>query len=117
MSKRIDRANSEILRCITDIIHNKMNDPRIDDFVMISEVNVSNDFSYLKVKISLLQQDYSKADLIINILKKSEGFIKRELANMVRMPQVPHIVFEFDKGVMNELRVEELLKTINIPKE
>ena len=117
MSKRIDRANSEIQRCLSVIVHDKMNDPRLDDFVIISSVNVSNDFGHLLVKISLLQKDYDKAETIVSILNKSEGFIKRELCKMVKMPQAPHIVFEFDKGVINELRVEELLKTINIPKE
>ena len=117
MSKRIERANSEILRCISEIIHNKMNDPRIDDFVMVSEVNVTPDFKFCKVKISLLQKDYSQADNIIDILQKSEGFIKRELAKMVNMPQVPKLTFIFDKSTLNVIRVDEILKTLNIPTE
>lgn len=117
MSNRIERANSEILRCISDIIHNKMNDPRIDDFVMVSEVNVTPDFKFCKVKISLLQKDYEKSDIIISILQKSEGFIKRELARMVSMPQVPKLTFVFDKSTQNVIRVEEILKTLKIPTE
>ena len=117
MSKRVERANSEILRCISDIIHNKMNDPRINEFVMVSEVNVTPDFKFCKVKISLLEKDFKKADSIIQILQKSEGFIKRELSRMVNMPQVPKLTFIFDKSTMNVIRVDEILKTLNIPAE
>ena len=117
MSKRIERANSELTRCISDIIHNKMNDPRIDDFVMVSEVNVTPDFKFCKIKISLLEKDYNKADEIISILQKSSGFIKKELVQMVSMPSVPQLTFVFDKSTMNVIRVEELLKNLNIPPE
>ena len=117
MSKRIERANSEILRCISEIVHNKMNDPRINDFVMISEASVTPDFKFCKVKVSLLEKDFDKADEIIKILQKSEGFIKRELKEMVYMPQVPKLIFIFDKSTQNVIRVEELLKSINIPAE
>lgn len=117
MSKRIDRANSELLRCVSDIIHNKMNDPRINDFVMVSEVNVTPDFKFCKVKICLLEKDLSKSDEIVKILQKSEGFIKHELSQMVNMPSVPKITFVFDKSTLNVIRVEELLKSLNIPKE
>lgn len=117
MSRRVERANSELLRCISEIVHDKMNDPRINDFVMISEVNVTPDFKFCKIKVMLLQKDFEKADEIVEILQKSEGFIKRELARMVNMPQVPKLTFVFDKSTQNVIRVDELLKNLNIPKE
>lgn len=117
MGKRIDRANSEILRCLSEIIHNRMNDPRIDDFVIVSEVKVTPDFKYCKVKISSMTDDFEKAPEIISVLQKSEGYIKRELSQMVNMPSVPKLIFEFDKSTMNVIRVEELLKGLNIPHE
>ena len=65
----------------------------------------------------LFQKDFEKADEIVEILQKSEGFIKRELARMVNMPQVPKLTFVFDKSTQNVIRVDELLKNLNIPKE
>lgn len=117
MSVRIERANAEIQRCLANIIHNKMNDPRINDFVSISSVNVTPDFKYCKIKISLIERDFPHADEIISVLQKSQGYIKNELKKLVKMPQIPQLIFEFDKSIMNVIRVDELLKTINIPKE
>ncbi|MBQ8908897.1 MAG: 30S ribosome-binding factor RbfA [Clostridia bacterium] len=117
MSVRFERANSEIQRCISDIILNKMNDPRISPLLYISEVNVTPDFRYCKVKVALDNEDETQLETIIKVLEKSEGFIKRELANMVRMPYMPKLQFVVDKGTMATVRINEILKNLNIPKE
>ena len=78
MSIRFERANSELQRCISDIIQNKMNDPRLNPLLYISEVNVTPDFRYCKIKIALDSQKEGELEQIIKVLEKSEGFIKRE---------------------------------------
>ena len=117
MSNRIEKANSEIQRCLSVIIHNKMNDPRINDFVSIASVKVTPDFKYCKVKISLMESDFPNADKIVSTLQRSEGYIKNELKKLVKMPQVPKLSFEFDKSIMNVIRIDEILKNLEIPKE
>ena len=117
MSKRFDRANSQLQKNLSLIIQNKMNDPRISPFVYVSEVNVTPDFQYCKVKIALDSEDQKELEETIKVLQKSEGFIKRELANMVDMPYMPKLQFEIDKGRQASIRVNEILKTLNIPKE
>ncbi|MGN1201424.1 MAG: 30S ribosome-binding factor RbfA [Candidatus Caccovivens sp.] len=115
MSNRMERANSEILKCLTEIIRNKMNDPRLNKIVSITEVSVTPDFKYCKAKVSVL--DLNDITNVTKVLQKSEGYIKRELARMVDMPQVPKINFVVDKSTMSAIRVEEILRTLNIPKE
>lgn len=115
MSNRIDRANSEIQRCIADIIQNKMNDPRINSLIYVSEVSVTPDFKYCKVKLGVDEPDINEQKKLLQILAKSEGFIKRELAKMVNMPQVPKITFSIDKGTQASIRINEILKNLNIP--
>ena len=116
MSFRFDRANKEIQRCISIIIQTKMNDPRIDPMLYVSDVNLTADFKYCKVKIALDSDDHNKLQNMLEILKKSEGFIKREMAEMVKMPSIPKLIFELDKGTSATIRVNEILKSLNIPK-
>lgn len=113
MSNRMERANSEVQKCLMDIIKFKMNDPRLDKVVSITEVNVTPDFKYCKAKVSVL--DLNDISNVTKVLQNSEGFIKRELAKMIDMPQVPKINFVVDKSAMSALRVEEILRTLNIP--
>lgn len=114
-NNRIERANSEIQRCLIEIVRNKMNDPRVNKIVSITEVNVTPDFKFCKARVSVL--DLKDVENVTRVLQSSEGFIKRELAKMVDMPQVPKINFVVDKSALNSMRVEEILKTLNIPKE
>ncbi len=92
-----------------------MNDPRVNKIVSITEVNVTPDFKFCKARVSVL--DLKDVENVTKVLQSSEGFIKRELAKMVDMPQVPKINFVVDKSALNSMRVEEILKTLNIPKE
>ncbi len=115
MNTRMERANAEIQRCLIEIVHTKMNDPRLNKIVSITDVNVTPDFKYCKAKVSVL--NIEEASEVTRVLQKSEGFIKRELAKMVDMPQVPKINFVVDKSTLSAIRVEEILRSLNIPAE
>ncbi len=117
MSNRINRANSQIQKVLQQILHTEMNDPRIDEFVWINEVNVSPDFRFCKIKFTITNGDYTKVDNVLEALTKSEGFIKHKLSEMLDMPHLPKLNFIFDKNMQNALRVEQLLKSIKIPNE
>lgn len=117
MSNRIERANSQIQKALQEILQFHMNDPRITPFVGVSDVKVAPDFRYCKVKIALTDGDYSKADEVMSVLKKSEGYIKNQLAQMLDMPHIPKLDMVFDKNMQNAIRVEEILKGLNIPTE
>lgn len=117
MSIRFERANSEIQRCLSDIIQNKMNDPRLSSLLYLSEVDITPDFNYCKVKVALDVNDEKKLNDIVEILQKSEGYIKKELVKMVKMPHVPKLNFIADKGTQATIRINEILKNLNIPKE
>lgn len=117
MSIRFDRANSQLQKAIGNIIQNKLNDPRLSPMIYVSEVNVTPDFKYCKVKISYDSDDQKELDETIKILQKSEGFIKNELAHSLKMPSIPKLIFELDKGTKAELRINEILNSLNIPKD
>lgn len=117
MSIRFERANSELQRCISDIIQNKMNDPRISPLLFISEVNVTPDFRYCKIKVALDTENEDELKETIKVLEKSEGFIKKELAVMVRMPYIPKLQFVIDKGTSATVKINEILKRLDIKHE
>lgn len=116
MSNRFERANSQLQKQIASILQNKMNDPRLSPFIYVSQVNITPDFQYCKVKIALDNDDANELENTIKILQKSEGFIKRELVKVARMPHIPKLQFEIDKGTSASIRINEILQTLNIPK-
>lgn len=117
MSIRFERANSELQRCLSNIIQNQLNDPRINPLIYISEVEVTPDFKFCKVKVALDSENDAELLQNISVLQKSEGFIKKQLAQMVKMPFVPKLNFVIDKGTQATVRINELLKGLKIPHE
>ncbi len=117
MSNRTERASSTLQKALQEIISNQMNDPRINSFVGVSEVKVTPDFRFAKVKIAITDGSYEKAPEVIRVLKKSEGYIKNTLAKMIDMPFVPKLDFVFDKNMQNAIRIEQILKGLDIPKK
>ena len=114
----MERANSEVMRCLADILDTKLHDPRFSGrFITVTEVNMSPDFKYCKVTVGITSDNKEETEAIMKLLKKSQGYIKSELAGMVRMPAVPQLNFVMDKGAENSLRINEILKNLNIPKE
>ena len=110
---RQERANAEILKALSLIIQNKINDPRIKrEFITLTYCKTSVDFRHCKVGFSVLSGNKNR---VLEILSKSEGFIKRELTKMVKIPYAPEIEFVVDIGEENSERVNKLLEQIEIP--
>lgn len=112
---RQERANSEVIKALSYIISNKINNPRLKgEFVTLTYCNVSADFRHCKVGFSVLSGNKYK---VKEILEKSEGYIKRELLSMVKLPFAPALEFIIDVGEDNSERVNELLSKLEIPEE
>ena len=114
-SVRQERANAEIIKALSYILRNKVNDPRIKNlFITLTYVKTTPDFRYCKVGFSVLnanKQDVQKR------LQKIEGFLKKELISMIKLPFAPALEFVVDVGEDNSERINEILKTLDIPAE
>ena len=113
-SIRTERANSEVERALNEILRTKVNDPRLNEFITITFVELSVDFRYCKVGVSVYTGD---KNIVINQLRKSEGFIKRELVKIVDLPYTPKLNFILDEGAKHSDDINAILETLNIPKE
>lgn len=112
-SVRHARANAEIIKALSVIIKDKLNDPRLkSSFITLTYANVSADFRHCKVGFTVLN---GNVDLVQRVLRKSEGYIKRELLNIVKLPYAPELEFIYDIGGDNSERVNKILSELVIP--
>ena len=110
---RQERANSEVIKALSYIIQNKLNNPRLKGaFITLTYANVSLDFRHCKVGFSVIGAD---KESVRQILQKSEGYIKKELLSRVKLPFAPALEFIIDIGEDNSERVNKLLSQIEIP--
>lgn len=106
---RLGRINEEFRKELSDIVRN-MKDPRIPMMTSVVTVNVTPDLRYAKIYISVMgTEEEQKA--AISALKKSAGYVRRELGNRMNMRYTPEPVFELDHSMEHGARISELLKS------
>ena len=118
MNNRMLRADAEIQKCLAEIIKNDLSDPRLQTLISVTSVKTSPDFTNLKARVSIYEQELSKRKEILKLLQKSSGYIKRILADDLCLRNVPNLVFELDDGAFHEENINKILAGLKIsPKE
>ena len=106
----------------------ELKDPRISLF-SFTRAELTQDGSQVTLYVSLIDerkfdQDRTEDDLIevdkktktcLKGLSSASGILRRHLAKVLTMKNIPHVFFKEDKGLENTIRVHELLKQISKP--
>jgi len=108
--ERVQRVAEEIKKEIGRIIHNELNDPRIG-FVTITKVDLSRDCRFAKVYFSLLGSKKQLRDTQVG-LARSKGFIRKLLAQKVKLRYTPEIVFKLDEGIEYSIHISQVLEKL-----
>ncbi len=112
MSHRIERVNTLIRREISEIIQHGLRDPRLDEFVTVTEVNTSTDLKYAKVFVSCIsgQQEGQK---VLSVLNSAAGFLRSELAKKVRLRRTPELSFHWDNSIEHGDHILRLIDEVS----
>jgi len=116
MNNKAIRANSEIQKKLSEIILYNLKDPRFNNVMSITKVNLSPDFTYCKAFVSVLNENKNIRNQTIKLLNKSSGFIKRQLADSLKLRAVPELVFVLDDGYYYAEQVDKILNDLNSKK-
>ncbi|MGI5841822.1 MAG: 30S ribosome-binding factor RbfA [Christensenellales bacterium] len=115
MSNRMERANAEIHRALSDIVLKELDNPKISNLITITSVKTTPDFKYCKVGVSVYSKDAVERKDVLNAIKHSGTYIRALLANSVKMPSVPKLEFILDEGHVHTERINEILENLVIP--
>lgn len=110
MSKRTERVADLIRRELSDVIMNRMRDPRMG-FVSITDVEVSGDLTHATVFLSSLDGAEGRVE-VIKVLSHAVPFLRRELAPRLGLREVPTLRFVYDESIERGARIEDLLRRI-----
>jgi ribosome-binding factor A len=111
MSHRIERVNTIIRREISELIRQELKDPRLDEFITVTEVNTSPDLKYAKIYISSLsgQQEEQK---ILGILNSAAGFLRTALAKTINLRYTPKLHFQWDNSMEQGDKILRLIDKV-----
>ncbi len=100
---RTRRVAEQIQREMAQMIQMDIKDPRIG-LVTISAVKLSRDMSHATIYFTVFDEQHSVEETL-SVLEGASGFLRRELAQRIKLRITPHLHFKYDESIAygNEL--------------
>ncbi|MDP3732610.1 MAG: 30S ribosome-binding factor RbfA [Candidatus Omnitrophota bacterium] len=107
---RHDKVSEALKQEISNIIHAELKDPRLG-FITVTRVELTQDLRNAKVFFSVLgkEKEHKKTK---EALDSALGFIRRLIAQRIRLRLVPEISFQEDRSAEYSIRIQEALDEI-----
>jgi ribosome-binding factor A len=109
VTHRIEQVNKLIRREISELLQRHVKDPRLGNFVAVTEVSTSPDLRYAKIFVSRIASEEEKQETL-SVLAAAAGFLRNELARRLRLRRIPKLSFEWDDSIR---RGDHLLQLID----
>ncbi len=104
---KIGRISEDIKKELSDLFRD-LKDPRISKMLSIIKINLSNDLSHCKVYVSAIEGS-EKTNQSIEGLKSANGFIRKEIANRLRLRKTPEFHFIADDSIEYSANINKML--------
>ena len=113
---RSERVSSQMQKELAYVLQRETNDSRLG-FITINEVIVSKDLAVAKIYITVLngtEQDKTDNVKVLNELAPS---IRHQVAKRMRLRQISEFRFYYDNSFDTGMRVDQLLKGIDVDEQ
>ena len=107
---RLERLQKELLKIVNPVFHGEISDQRLSG-IEITKVKLTSDLKRMKIFFSGFDKKMSESE-IIELITKSSGFIKKQIAGAGIMRTIPEVVFEYDKTSERVEKIEKIFQTI-----
>lgn len=110
MSIKIERLNSIFVKEISYILQNEVKDPIIK-FVTVTGCEITNDLSFAKVYVAVLDNEKKKD--IMKALDGAKSFVRGEISKRVEIRHTPELRFIFDDSIEYGNKIEKIIKELH----
>jgi ribosome-binding factor A len=107
---RTARLGEQIRQDLTQLLARDVRDPGIG-FLTVTRVRVTDDLQQARVFYTTLEEG-ADAKKTARALERVTPFLRRALAERLRLRRVPELTFAVDVSIGHQARVEELLEQI-----
>jgi ribosome-binding factor A len=94
--QRSDRVAEQVRRDLADLIRNELKDPRVG-MISLTAVELTPDYAHAKVFFTTLDTEH--LDEVERGLKRSAGFLRRELGRRIHIHTLPELHFVYDNSL------------------
>lgn len=105
------RVAEHIRKELTDIVRNKMRDPRVETSdITLTEVRVSRDLSFADIYLQCFGMDEpDQRQSVVSVFEKAMGFLRTELSQRMTMRTIPKLRFHYDDLSETGQRLDALI--------
>jgi len=112
MAHRIERVGNLIRHEITELLQRQVKDPRLGNFVTVTEVSISPDLRYAKVFVSCIGSEEVKRDTLSGLAAAS-GFLRNQLAKRLQLRRIPELSFHWDDSIERGAHLLQLIDEVS----
>ena len=94
--QRSDRVAEQVRRDLADLIRNELKDPRVG-MISLTAVELTPDYAHAKVFFTTLDTEHLEE--VERGLKRSAGFLRRELGRRIHIHTLPELHFVYDNSL------------------
>ena len=110
---RTSRLNGEYQKEISVILRRlKDKAPNLKGLISVTEADVAPDLKTAYVYVSIYGVNEEEAKTSLKALQNAAGYIRHELAQVMRMRTVPALTFRTDSSMSYGSKMDELFKSI-----
>ncbi len=111
---RMEKINSELAKCIYEIITRQVKNADLTEMVSVTRVDTDPDLKNAKVFVSVFGEE-ERAEATFAAVRNSAGFIRRQLAGMMKLRTVPSLHFVRDDSMAYSMKINKLIDEVLHP--
>ena len=107
---RLERLEEDMQLLISKVVQQELKHPDIEGMISITKVSITPDQKYAKVYTSIY--GVKDREKVINALKKSAGFVRKQVALRMKMRNAPEITFVLDDSIEYGAHINKVINDL-----
>ena len=109
------RLSGEFQKEISSVISQKLRNkyPELSAIVSVTEADVAPDLKSAKIYLSIFDPNTEKRENSFQIISQNAGFIRHELAMVMRLRTVPELRFMLDESMEHGAKIDKILEDLD----
>lgn len=115
MTIKSERVAELILNHLSELLLMETRDPRLAG-ITVTDVKLDREIEHANIFVNALGEEERRGE-VMQGLDKATGFLRRELAQRLRLRRMPELHFHWDSTLAYGAHIEELLESLHDDEE
>jgi len=108
-SRRQEKVASVVRETVSNVIQNRLSDPRLEGFVSVTKVDISPDLRNADVFISIMGTNDTIRKKSFIVIEHATRYIQKLVGQTTALKFCPHLHFYEDENLKKTLQIMKLI--------